>query len=62
MYSIEYSLIVKKPISSKHPEKRIHAKFYASESGNEPVREALIELGRPVKTIVGEDVRFVELN
>lgn len=44
------------------PLKRIHAMFYASESGNEPVKEALLELGRPTKTIVGEDIRFVELN
>lgn len=42
--------------------KRIHANFYASESGNEPVKEALLELGRPTKTIVGEDIRFVEIN
>ena len=43
-------------------EKRIHAIFYATESGNEPVKEALLEYGRPVKTIVGEDIRFVEIN
>lgn len=49
-------------IKSKQPQKRIHARFYASESGNEPVKEALIELGRPTKTVVGEDIRFVELN
>lgn len=42
--------------------KRIHAAFYATESGNEPVKEALLELGRPTKTVVGEDIRFVELN
>jgi phage-related protein len=42
--------------------KRIHAIFYASDSGNEPVKELLLELGRPIKTIVGEDIRFVELN
>lgn len=35
---------------------------YATESGNEPVKESLLELGRPIKTIVGEDIRFVELN
>lgn len=44
------------------PQKRIHARFYASESGNEPVKEALLELGRPTKTVVGEDIRFVEIN
>ena len=46
----------------KVPEKRIHARFYASDSGNEPVKEALLELGRPTKTVVGDDIRFVELN
>lgn len=50
------------PKENKQPQKRIHARFYASESGNEPVKEALLELGRPTKTVVGEDVRFVELN
>lgn len=50
------------PIDTKQPQKRIHARFYASESGNEPVKEALLELGRPTKTVVGEDIRFVELN
>jgi phage-related protein len=44
------------------PQKRIHARFYASDSGNEPVKEALLELGRPTKTVVGEDIRFVEMN
>jgi hypothetical protein len=61
-YTIEYSYIVKKPTKVSAPLKRIHAVFYASDSGNEPVKEALLELGRPTKTIVGEDVRFVELN
>lgn len=56
---------MKKPTSKqidKQHEKRIHAKFYASESGNEPVKELLLELGRPTKTVVGEDIRFVEIN
>jgi phage-related protein len=53
---------VKKPIKDSTPVKRIHAVFYATESGNEPVKEALLELGRPTKTVVGEDIRFVELN
>lgn len=61
MYTIEYSYRVKDPIDKQH-EKRIHAKFYSSESGNEPVKELLLELGRPTKTIVGEDIRFVEIN
>lgn len=50
------------PKETKQPQKRIHARFYASDSGNEPVKEALLELGRPTKTVVGEDIRFVELN
>lgn len=33
-----------------------------TEAGNEPVRDELKRLGRPIKTVVGEDVRFVELN
>ena len=49
-------------IKQTSPQKRIHARFYASDSGNEPVKEALLELGRPTKTVVGEDIRFVELN
>ena len=51
-----------KPINNQQQEKRIHAKFYASDSGNEPVKEQLLKLGRPTKTIVGEDIRFVEIN
>ncbi len=54
--------MVKKPIKESAPTKRIHAIFYASDSGNEPVKEALLDLGRPTKTVVGEDIRFVELN
>ncbi len=50
------------PIKPTAPKKRILARFYASDSGNEPVKEALLELGRPTKTIVGEDIRFVEIN
>jgi phage-related protein len=43
-------------------QKRIHAEFFKTASGNEPVREALHEMGRPGKTQIGEDIRFVELN
>lgn len=50
------------PIKPIPQQKRIHARFYASDSGNEPVKEALLELGRPTKTVVGEDIRFVEIN
>ena len=35
-----------KPIKEQPYEKRIHAKFYVTESGNEPVKESLLELGR----------------
>ena len=62
MYTIEYICRVSKPTSKQQYEKRIKAKFYASDSGNEPVKELLLELGRPTKTIVGEDIRFVEIN
>jgi len=44
------------------PKKRIHAEFFRSDTGREPVREALKALGRPTKTVVGENVRFIELN
>ena len=44
------------------PEKRIHAEFFRSEQGVEPVRKILKEHGRPIKTQVGDDIRFVELN
>ena len=51
-----------KPTRPLDTKKRIHGRFYATESGNEPVREALMELGRPIKTVVGEDIRFIEMN
>ena len=44
------------------PQKKINAEFFQTERGAEPVRETLKDLGRPVKTQVGEDIRFVELN
>ncbi len=43
-------------------EKKIHAIFYKTELGNEPVKEELIKLGRPTKTIIGEDIKYVEYN
>ncbi len=54
--------MISKPITAPVHTKRIHAVFYKSELGNEPVKEVLLKLGRPAKTIVGEDIRFVELN
>jgi phage-related protein len=41
-------------------EKKIHAIFYKTELGNEPVRDELLKLGKPIKTTVGEDIKFVE--
>lgn len=41
-------------------EKKIHAVFYKTEQGNEPVKDELIKLGRPTKTTIGEDIKFVE--
>lgn len=42
--------------------KKIHAVFYKTEHGNEPVKDELLKLGRPTKTIIGEDIKFVEYN
>lgn len=47
---------------SNNLQKRIHAEFFTTRAGNEPVREYLHALGRPAKTQIGEDIRFVELN
>ena len=44
------------------PQKRIRAEFFKSEAGNEPVRKELKALGRPIKTVVGEDILFIEQN
>ncbi len=43
-------------------EKKIHAVFYRTESGKEPVKDELLEVGRPTKTMIGEDIKFVEYN
>jgi len=43
-------------------EKKIHAVFYKTDSGNEPVKDELLKLGRPTKTMIGEDIKFVEYN
>lgn len=42
--------------------KKINAVFFKTLAGHEPVKELLKDLGRPTKTVVGEDIRFVELN
>ena len=44
------------------PKKKIQAEFFKIGQGSEPVRKILRDLGRPIKTQVGEDIRFVELN
>ncbi|MBF0365777.1 MAG: type II toxin-antitoxin system RelE/ParE family toxin [Oligoflexia bacterium] len=43
-------------------EKKIYARFFKSEKGNEYVKDELLKLGRPTKTIIGEDIKFVEYN
>lgn len=43
-------------------DKKIHAVFYQTEVGNEPVKDELLKLGRPTKTVIGEDIKFVEFN
>lgn len=41
--------------------KKLPAFFYISSSGNEPVREFLRDLGKPDSTIIGSDIKTVEL-
>ena len=40
--------------------KKIFANFYKLDSGKEPVREWLLELGRPDRQIIGKDIQKVE--
>ena len=40
--------------------KKVHAEFFKQPLGGEPVREELMELGRPTKTDIGGDILFVE--
>lgn len=64
LYFIKYNgdvPIRKKSVEDKK-EKKIHAVFYKTDSGNEPVKDELLELGRPTKTMIGEDIKFVEYN
>jgi phage-related protein len=42
--------------------KKIVAEFFKTAAGNEPVRDVLLKLGRPIKTEIGADIQFVELN
>lgn len=57
LYSLRYYAAV-----TPDPKKKVIAEFFKTDSGNEPVRDALHALGKPTKTVVGEDVRFVEFN
>ena len=44
-----------------HVVKRLTAVFFRADSGREPVREWLKNLGRPDSLLVGEDIRTVEI-
>ncbi len=39
---------------------KLQVRFFRSESGREPVREWLKELGKPDSTYIGEDIRTVQ--
>ncbi|MDJ0719565.1 MAG: type II toxin-antitoxin system RelE/ParE family toxin [Prochloraceae cyanobacterium] len=41
-------------------DKRIQARFYKSESGNEPVRDWLLSLDREERRSIGTDIKTVE--
>lgn len=41
-------------------DKRIPARFYQTEAGNEPVRNWLMELSQPERKIIGVDIKTVE--
>lgn len=40
--------------------KKIFAEFFKTDTGNEPVRIELKDLGKPTSTEIGSDIRFVE--
>ena len=40
--------------------KKLPVHFYQLDSGREPVREFLLDLGRPDSRIIGEDIKTVE--
>jgi phage-related protein len=42
--------------------KRLPARFYRSDSGREPVREWLKDLGREDRKVIGEDIKDVEFS
>ena len=64
LYLIKYNsdVPIRKLSVEDKKEKKIHAVFYKSDSGNEPVKDELLKLGRPTKTMIGEDIKFVEYN
>lgn len=41
--------------------KKLPAFFYRLDSGKEPVREFLLDLGKPDSTIIGSDIKTVEM-
>jgi hypothetical protein len=41
--------------------KKLPAFFYQLESGREPVREFLLDLGKPNSTTIGNDIKTVEM-
>jgi hypothetical protein len=41
-------------------DKRIPARFYSTEAGNEPVRDWLLGLSREERKIIGVDIKTVE--
>jgi phage-related protein len=39
----------------------LKVRFYCTDEGKEPVREWLTEMGRPIKTIIGADIKTVQI-
>lgn len=40
---------------------KLKVRFYKTSAGNEPVREWIVTLGRPYKTVIGFDIKTVQL-
>lgn len=49
-------------MAKANEKKRVEAEFFKTKATNEPVRDELIKLGRPIKTEIGADILFVERN
>lgn len=45
---------------SEIPTKRLPARFFANENGNEPVRDWLLSLSDEDRKIIGDDIKAVE--